>query len=119
MEYLNVSIGPVDSENAIYFCGETISMDCYLLHDTSYDKCSNMFLKTSESMQQLVCQASDETHINLFVEQINLSAYGAIYGFLAFNSNDKENHQPSNKRLMVWVFDRKTQDCRAFGFYEV
>lgn len=117
MEYLNVSIGPVDSENTIYFYGETISIDCSLLHDSSHDHYTNVFVKTSEAMKDLVCQTTDETHINLFVEQINPSTYGAIHGFLKSALIKKENHQI--KRLMVWVFDHNTQDCRAFGFYEV
>ncbi|RRJ62725.1 hypothetical protein EHV15_07055 [Paenibacillus oralis] len=119
MEYLNVSIGPVDSENTIYLCGETISIDCSLLHYSSHDHYTNVFVKTSEAMKYLVSQITVDTHINLFVEQIDPSTYGAIHGFLKSTVNKKENHQLFIKRLMVWVFDQKRQDCRAFGFYEV
>jgi|GEM_PF-6939660 len=116
MEYLNVSIVPVDRKNTIYFYGETISIDCYLLHGPCHE---DDFLKTSEAMLQLANLTNEEIHFNLFVEQINFSTYGAIHGFLTSGKRKKENHPPFIKRLMVWVFDRKTQDCRAFGYYEV
>lgn len=119
MEYLNVSIRPIDSENTIYFCGATISIDYSLLHDTSHDCCANLFNNTSESMRQLVCRTVEETHINLFVEQIDHSTFGAIHGFLKSAVNQEENHPPFVTRLMVWVFDQKTQDCHAVGFYEI
>ncbi|MMZ63753.1 hypothetical protein D1872_260290 [compost metagenome] len=70
-------------------------------------------------MRQLVNQTNEEIHFNLFLEQINFSTYGAIHGFLTSGKRKKENHPPSLKRLMVWVFGRKQQDCRAFGYYEV
>lgn len=119
MEYLNVSIVPANNENTIYFYGKALSMDCQLLYDASHVDHAKVFLKTREAMQQLLNRILVETHINLFVEQIDFSTYGAIHGFLESKTNKKENHPPLIKRLMVWIIDRKIQDCRAFWFYEI
>ncbi|CAM4195679.1 hypothetical protein U9M73_16985 [Paenibacillus phoenicis] len=119
MEYLNISLEPMDNENSIIYCGDTIIVDCSLLHNASHNCCTIMFRKTSEAMEQLVNQSTSETHINLFVEQIDPATYGAIHGFLKSALDKKENHPPSVIRLMVWVFDQKTQDFIAYDFYEV
>ncbi|MUG84951.1 hypothetical protein GNP92_01135 [Paenibacillus timonensis] len=119
MEYLNVSIEPLDGEKSIIYCGDTVIFDCSLLHEASHNCSTFMFRRTSEAMKQLVYRSTGETHINLFVEQIESAAYGAIHGFLKSALDKKENHPPFVIRLMVWVFDQKTQDCRASGFYEI
>ncbi|CAM4455294.1 hypothetical protein [Paenibacillus macerans] len=120
MKYLNISIEPLDDTNTVYFYGGALPIDFNLLNITPYGCPESEFLKVSEAMQQLVNQTLERTHINLFVQQINLPTYGAIHGFLKFGPNNKENHQPLiNRRLMVWVFDKKIQDCRALGFYEL
>ncbi|KFM94466.1 hypothetical protein [Paenibacillus macerans] len=111
MKYLNISIEPLDDTNTVYFYGGALPIDFNLLNITLYGCPESEFLQASEAMQQLVNRTLERTHINLFVKQVNFPTYGAIHGFLKFS--------PKNRRLMVWVFDKKLRDCRALGFYEL